>query len=207
MVWRKSRRIPRGGIVERDINTQIGDENTLTLILDKSDYTMATRVASAISKNVTAAKAVDGGSIRVAIPAKFNDDRISFLSILENMTIDAARDKARVVVNERTGTVVIGSEVKLLPAAVAHGNITVTVQTTNQVSQPEPFAGGTTTPFANSAVSVNKGGGSLVTMPANSTLNDLVRALNAIGVAPIDLISIMQALREAGSLQAEIQVI
>lgn len=200
-------RIPRGGIVERDINTQIGDENTLTLILDKSDYTMATRVATAINKNVTAAKAVDGGSIRVAIPAKFNDDRIAFLSILENMTIDAAKDKARVVVNERTGTVVIGSEVKLMPAAVAHGNITVTVQTTNQVSQPEPFAGGTTTAFANSAVSVNKGGGSLVTMPANSTLNDLVRALNAIGVAPIDLISIMQALREAGSLQAEIQVI
>ena len=200
-------RIPNGGIVERDINTQIGDENTLTLLLDKSDYTMATRVANAISRNVTAAKAEDGSSIRVAIPAKFNNDRIAFLSILENMTIDAAKDKARVVVNERTGTVVIGSEVKLLPAAVAHGNITVTVQTTNQVSQPEPFAGGTTTAFANSAVSVNKGSGSLVTMPANSTLNDLVRALNAIGVAPIDLISIMQALREAGSLQAEIQVI
>lgn len=82
---------------------------------------------------------MDGGSIRVAIPAKFNDDRISFLSILENMTIDAARDKARVVVNERTGTVVIGSEVKLLPAAVAHGNITVTVQTTNQVSAARAF--------------------------------------------------------------------
>ena len=200
-------RIPNGGIVERDINTQIGDENTLTLLLDKSDYTMATRVANTISRNVTAAKAEDGSSIRVAIPAKFNNDRIAFLSILENMTIDATRDKARVVVNERTGTVVIGSEVKLLPAAVAHGNITVTVQTTNQVSQPEPFAGGTTTAFANSAVSVNKGSGSLVTMPANSTLNDLVRALNAIGVAPIDLISIMQALREAGSLQAERQVI
>lgn len=200
-------RIPRGGIVERDINTTIGDENSLTLILDKSDYTMATRVANAICKNVTAAKAMDGGSIKVAIPAKFNDDRIAFLSILENMTVDAAKDKARVVVNERTGTVVIGSEVKLLPAAVAHGNITVTVQTTNQVSQPESFTGGSTTAFANSSVAVNKGGGSLVTMPANSTLNDLVRALNAIGVAPIDLISIMQALREAGSLQAEIQVI
>lgn len=200
-------RIPGGGLVERDINTSIGDENTLTLLLDKSDYTMATRVANTINRNVTPAKAVDGSSIRVAIPAKFNDDRIAFLSILENMTVDATKDKARVVVNERTGTVVIGSEVKLLPAAVAHGNITVTVQTTNQVSQPEPFAGGTTTAFANSSVSVNKGSGSLVTMPANSTLNDLVRALNAIGVAPIDLISIMQALREAGSLQAEIQVI
>ena len=200
-------RIPRGGIVERDINTTIGDENTLTLLLDKSDYTMATRVANTISRNVTAAKAVDGSSICVSIPAKFNNYRIAFLSILENKSVDAAKDKARVVVNERTGTVVIGSEVKLLPAAVAHGNITVTVQTTNQVSQPEPFSGGTTTAFANSAVSVNKGSGSLVTMPANSTLNDLVRALNAIGVAPIDLISIMQALREAGSLQAEIQVI
>ena len=200
-------RIPGGGIVERDINTTIGDENTLTLLLDKSDYTMATRIANTINRNVTPAKAIDGSSIRVNIPAKFNDDRIAFLSILENMTVDATKDKARVVVNERTGTVVIGSEVKLLPAAVAHGNITVTVQTTNQVSQPEPFAGGTTTAFANSSVSVNKGSGSLVTMPANSTLNDLVRALNAIGVAPIDLISIMQALREAGSLQAEIQVI
>ena len=132
---------------------------------------------------------------------------VAFLSILENMMVDATKDKARVVINERTGTIVIGSEVKLLPAAVAHGNITVTVQTTNQVSQPEPFSGGSTTAFGNSAISVNKGSGSLVTVPANSTLNDLVRALNAIGVAPIDLISIMQALREAGSLQAEIEVI
>lgn len=200
-------RVPGGGLVERDILTSVGDENSLTLILDKADYTMATRVANEINRNVTPAKAVDGSSIRVNIPAKFNEDRIAFLSILENMSVDSTKDKAKVVVNERTGTVVIGSEVKLLPAAVAHGNITVTVQTTNQVSQPESFSGGSTTAFANSSVSVNKGAGSLVTIPPNSTLNDLVRALNAIGVAPIDLISIMQALREAGSLQAEIVVI
>lgn len=200
-------RVPGGGLVERDIITSIGDENSLTLLLDRADYTMATRVANEINRNVTPAKAVDGSSIKVNIPAKFDDDRIAFLSILENMTVDSTKDKAKVVVNERTGTVVIGSEVKLLPAAVAHGNITVTVQTTNQVSQPESFSGGSTTAFANSSVSVNKGSGSLVSIPPNSTLNDLVRALNAIGVAPIDLISIMQALREAGSLQAEIQVI
>lgn len=200
-------RIPNGGIVERDINTQIGEETTLTLTLDKSDYTMASRVASAISKAVSSAKAIDGSCIRVNIPARYLDDRITFLSILENMQVDAANDKARVVVNERTGTVVIGSEVKLLPAAVAHGNITVTVQTTNQVSQPEMFSGGSTVNFSNSTIGIHKQAGSLVSMPANSTLNDLVRALNAIGVAPIDLISIMQALREAGSLQAEIQVI
>lgn len=200
-------RVPGGGLIERDINTTIGDESSLTLLLDQSDYTMAARVANAIDKNVTPAKAVDGSSIRVNIPAKFLDNRIEFLSILENMMVDATKEKAKVVVNERTGTVVIGSEVKLLPAAVAHGNITVTVQTTNQVSQPESFSGGSTEMFANSSVSVNKGGGSLVSIPANSTLNDLVRALNAIGVAPIDLISIMQALKQAGSLQAEIQVI
>ncbi len=200
-------RIPNGGIVERDINTQIGEETTLTLTLDKSDYTMASRVAKEISQSVSPAKAIDGSCIRVNIPSKFLDDRITFLSIIENMQVDATRDKARVVINERTGTVVIGSEVKLLPAAVAHGNITVTVQTTNQVSQPEMFSGGSTVNFSNSTIGIHKQAGSLVTMPANSTLNDLVRALNAIGVAPIDLISIMQALREAGSLQAEIEVI
>lgn len=200
-------RVPGGGLVERDINTQIGDENSLTLTLDRSDYTMASRLASIITRNVSPAKAVDGACIRVNIPTKFLEDRVAFLSILENLQVDATKDKARVVVNERTGTVVIGSEVKLLPAAVAHGNITVTVQTSNQVSQPEMFSGGSTVNFSNSTVSVNKQAGSLVTMPANSTLNDLVRALNAIGVAPIDLISIMQALKEAGSLQAEIQII
>jgi flagellar P-ring protein precursor FlgI len=200
-------RVPNGGIVERDINTQIGETDTLTLSLEKTDYTLASRIASKINQEVSSAKAVDGTSIRVTIPQKFLDDRIAFLSILENMTIDSTKEKAKIVVNERTGTVVIGSEVKLLPAAVAHGSITVTVQTNNMISQPEPFSGGQTAAVSNSTVSVNKQSGSLITMPANSTLNDLVRALNTIGVTPVDLISIMQALREAGSLQAEIQII
>ncbi len=200
-------RIPNGGIVERDICTQIGDADSLTLSLDKTDYTMANRIAEKISKNVTYAKAIDGTSIKVSIPSKYLDNRIAFLSILENMTVDATKDRARVVVNERTGTVVIGSEVKLLPAAVAHGSITVTVQTNNAISQPEMLSGGQTAGVANSTVSVNKASGSLVTMKPNSTLNDLVRALNAIGVTPVDLISIMQALKEAGSLQADIEII
>ena len=195
------------GGVERDICTQIGESDSLTLTLDKTDYTMASRIASKLSQEVSSARAIDGSNIRVMIPAKFLEDRVTFLSILENMTIDATKDRAKVVVNERTGTVVIGSEVKLLPAAVAHGSITVTVQTNNMISQPNMLSNGQTAAVSNSTVSVNKSSGSLISMPANSTLNDLVRALNAIGVTPVDLISIMQALKEAGSLQAEILII
>ena len=202
-----TRRVPGGGIVERDLCTQIGESDSLTLTLDKTDYTMASRIASKLSQEVSSARAIDGSNIRVMIPAKFLEDRVTFLSILENMTIDATKDRAKVVVNERTGTVVIGSEVKLLPAAVAHGSITVTVQTNNMISQPNMLSNGQTAAVSNSTVSVNKSSGSLISMPANSTLNDLVRALNAIGVTPVDLISIMQALKEAGSLQAEILII
>lgn len=200
-------RIPMGAIVERDINTQIGDEDSITLSLDKTDYTLVARIAQTISQTVAQARAVDGSSVKVIIPPSFQEDRVGFLSILENLTVTVSKDRAKVVINERTGTIVIGSEVKLLPAAVAHGNITVTVSTVNQVSQPEPFSGGSTMGFSNSQIDITKQSGSLVKIAENSTLNDLVRALNAIGVTPIDLISILQALKEAGSLQAELQII
>ena len=200
-------RIPNGAIVERDINTQIGDEDSVTLSLDKADYTLVARIAQVISQTVSPARAVDGSSVKVIVPPSFQSDRIAFLSIIENLNVEPAKEKAKVIINERTGTIVIGSEVKLLPAAVAHGNITVTVSTTNQVSQPQPFSGGSSMGFSNSTIDITKQTGSLVRIPENSTLNDLVRALNAIGVTPIDLISIMQALKEAGSLQADLQII
>ncbi len=200
-------RVPNGGIVERDIMTQIGDETTLTLTLNKADYTLIARVAQTISQNVAPAKAIDGSSVEVQIPANFQNDRVAFLSIIENLEIAPANEKAKVVVNERTGTVVIGNQVKLMPAAVAHGNITVSISTSNMVSQPEPFSLGSTVGFSNSTVDVQKTPGSLVEIPRNSTLNDLVKALNAIGVTPVDLIAILQALKECGSLQAEIEII
>ena len=202
-----SGRIPGGGIVERDINTQIGDEDSVTLSLDKTDYTLVSRIAQIVSRTVSPARAIDGSSVKIIIPPSFQNDRVSFLSIIENLNVDVSRERAKVVINERTGTIVIGSEVKLLPAAVAHGNITVTVSTNNQVSQPKPFSGGSTLGFSNSSIDITKQAGSLVKIPENSTLNDLVRALNAIGVTPIDLISIMQALKEAGSLQADLEII
>lgn len=200
-------RIPGGAIMERDMITDIGDEDSVTLSIDNSDYTMAARIAQTITNLVAPAKAIDGSSIQVTIPDQFKDDRVGFLSILENLEVRPTVEKARVVVNERTGTVVIGSEVKLLPSAVAHGNITVTVSTTNEVSQPNAFAQGSTVGFSNSDVAVNKTPGSIVSMPANSNLNDLVKALNSIGVTPVDLISILQALKKAGSLQAELVII
>lgn len=200
-------RVPNGGIVERDIMTQIGDDTTLTLTLNKADYTLIARIAQTISKTIAPAKAIDGSSVEIQIPAKFQNDRIAFLSIIENLEIAPANERAKVVVNERTGTVVIGSQVKLMPAAVAHGNITVSISTNNMVSQPEPFSMGSTVGFSNSTVDIQKNPGSLVEIPRNSTLNDLVKALNAIGVTPVDLIAILQALKECGSLQAEIEII
>lgn len=200
-------RVPNGGIIERDINTEIGDETSLTLTLDKSDYTMASRVASKISQMVSPARAIDGGNVQVIIPNKFLNDRITFLSILENIKVDLATEKAKVVINERTGTIVIGNDVKLLPAAVAHGNLTVTVSTINEVSQPEPLSGGSTVAIQNADINITKTPGSLITMNQNSTLSDLVEALNSIGVTPVDLIAILQALRAAGSLQAELSTI
>jgi flagellar P-ring protein precursor FlgI len=200
-------RIPSGGIMERDMATDIGDEDSITLSLDKTDYTQVQRIAQTISRLIAPAKAIDGSSVKVIIPDKYRDDRVAFLSILENLEVRPTSEKAKVVINERTGTVVIGSDVKLLPAAVAHGNLTVTVATTNGVSQPNDFAQGSTVGFSNSEVSVNKTPGSVIAMPANSNLNDLVRALNSIGVTPIDLISILQALKSAGSLQAELEII
>ena len=201
-----SGRIPGGAIIERDIYTEIGDEDSITLSLDKSDYTLVSRIASSISK-LAPAQAIDGSSVKVKIPPRFMNDRVTFVSLLENLEVSPTLERAKVVVNERTGTVVIGADVKLLPAAVAHGNITVTVSTTNDVSQPNSFANGATVGFENADIEINKTPGSLVKMPANSNLNDLVSALNAIGVAPIDLISILQALKKSGSLQAELIVI
>lgn len=200
-------RIPGGGIMERDMVTDIGEESTITLSITDADYTMVSRIAQTISDLVAPAKALDGASVQVSIPEKFLNDRVTFLSILENLDVRPTTEKARVVINERTGTVVIGADVKLLPSAVAHGNLTVTVTTTNDVSQPNAFAQGSTVGFSNSTVTATKSPGRLIAMPANSNLNDLVRALNSIGVTPIDMISILQALKKSGSLQAELIII
>lgn len=202
-----SGRVPNGAIVERDINTEIGDETGIRLILNRPDFTMAARVSQTINENVASAKAIDSSTIQVNIPDRFCDDRIGFISLLENLTVPSGDAVAKVVINERTGTIVIGNNVKLLPAAVAHGNLTVTVTTRNEVSQPNEFGEGATAVVQNSDITVNKTPGRIVEVSANASLNELVRSLNAIGVTPYDLISILQALKEVGSLQATLEII
>lgn len=202
-----SGRIPGGAIIERDITAPIGDEAGIKLVLNRADFTMAARIASTVSSKLSPSKAIDGSTIQIEIPVKYYNDRVKFVSILENITLPSTEAVAKVVINERTGTVVIGSRVKLLPAAIAHGNLSVTVSTTNEISQPEGFSDGTTETVANSVITVNKEGGKLIEVGSNSNLNDLVRALNSIGVTPYDLISILQALKQAGSLQARLEII
>ena len=113
-------------------------------MLDKADYTMASRIAKTISTRLATARAVDGGAVEVTIPQRYRNDRVTFLSLIENQVVGAVSERAKVVVNERTGTIVIGGNTKLLPAAVAHGGITVTIQTQNEIVQPNPMAGGQT---------------------------------------------------------------
>ncbi len=200
-------RVPGGAIMERDILSTIGDETSLTLLLDKADYTMASRISKTISNRISPAKALDGSAVEVSIPYKYQNDRVTFLSLIENQIVGLVSQKAKVVVNERTGTIVIGGNTKLLPAAVAHGGITVTIQVENEVIQPNPLAGGETALQQNAQIQITEKQGSLIQMEANSSLSDLVSALNNIGVTPLDLIAILQALASAGSLQAEIEVI
>ncbi len=200
-------RVPNGAIVERDILSTIGDETTLTLLLDKADYTMASRISKTISTRIAPAKALDGGAVEIQIPQRYRDDRVTFLSLIENQIVGAVSEKAKVVVNERTGTIVIGGNTKLMPAAIAHGGITVTIQVENEVVQPNPMAQGNTALIQNAAIQVTEKQGSLIEMQANSSLSDLVSALNNIGVTPLDLIAILQALASAGSLQAELEII
>lgn len=200
-------RVPQGAIMERDIYTDIGDEFGVDIVLDRTDFTMAARVAEAINKGLAPAKALDGSSIRVSLPDQYIDNKIAFLAKLEVIKVESIDDIAKVVVNERTGTIVIGNGVRLLPAAVAHGGITVKVNTTNAVSQPNAFAQGETLGVTNSEIDVKEEAGSLIELGGGSTLGDLVGALNAIGVSPNDLISILQALKTAGSLEAQLEII
>lgn len=201
-----SGRIPNGAIIERDIQTEIGDTYGIELVLNRSDFTMATRVANLISQRITSAVAQDAGLIRVDLPSSSN--RIPIIAAIENLEIDMRADEAKVVINERTGTVVIGSAVRLHPAAVAHGGITVSIQSTNEVSQPNAFNNsGNTLGVSNAQIDIEKQPGYLIQLNANSSLQDLVSALNALGVTPSDLVSILQALKAAGSLQAHLEII
>jgi flagellar P-ring protein precursor FlgI len=201
-------RIPNGALIEREVPASfLQGDNSLTIQLHKPDFTTAARVVSSIRSafpNLTV-RAVDPSTVRIALDAQHATDPVMLIAQLETLTVlpDIA---ARVVVNERTGTVVVNGDVRVAPVAIAHGGITVRVQTTFEVSQPPPLSEGQTKVVPQTQVDANEEPARMVYLREGASVEALVKALNALGVSPRDLIAILQALKAAGALHAEIEV-
>jgi len=203
-----SGRIPNGASVEREVPVRFANDPHLTLNLNTPDFTTAAHVAAAINKLLGAdtAEALDAVSIRVSAPADANQ-RIAYLATLEAVEVDPGEAPARVIVNSRTGTVVISSHVRVMAAAVAHGSLSVTITERSDVSQPAPFSQGQTVVTPRSNIDVQQADARMFVFQAGVNLDEIVRAVNQVGAAPGDLVAILEALKEAGALRAELIVI
>lgn len=201
-------RIPNGAMVERGVTTGFLQGNSLTLNLHTADFTTANRVASAINASVGdgTAQAVDGSSIKVNAP-RDPSQRVAFMSLLENFEVVPAEGSAKIVINSRTGTIIIGRHVRVMPAAITHGSLTVTISSSPEVSQPLPFSRGETVVVPNTQVAVNEEASPMFLFNPGVSLNEIVRAINEVGATPSDLVAILEALKEAGALKANLLVI
>ena len=203
-----SARIPGGALVEREVAGPLNLGDNVTLNLTSPDFANSARVMQAINEKFGngTAEAVDAVSVKVKAPTN-SDARVAFVGMLEELEINAAEPPARVVVNSRTCTVVISRNVRVSAAAVSQGDITVTVDATNEVSQPNPLSQGQTTPVQNAQVKVSEDKKNMVLFKPGAELRELVNAVNQIGASPTALISILEALQRAGALRAELIVI
>ena len=199
-------RIPNGAIVERGApSVPLGA--TVHLQLQRADFGTATRVVEALNKKFgSIAHADNAALISVAVPEEFRKDTTSFISEVEKISIEPDRD-AKIVVNERTGTIILGKDVHIAPVAIMQGNLTVEVQTTMEVSQPNAMSGGQTQVVPQTSVGVKQDKTKNLVLSQGATVEELVRALTAIGASPRDIIAILQNLKEAGALDAELEVI
>ncbi len=203
-------RVPEGALVERELPYALTNRSKLRLNLHQPDFTTASRVASVINKKFQSVIAVcdDPGSVTLTLPEKYQGNTVEFAAALESLQVQPDM-VAKVVLNERTGTIVIGNDVRISTVAVAHGNLTLSIKETPQVSQPQPFSStGQTAVVPRTSINVkeDKGGG-LFVVKEGANIGDVVKALNAIGVTPRDLIGIMQAIKAAGALQGELEII
>lgn len=201
-------RIANGATVEREVPNSFSQGDTITFNLNRPDFTTARRLADVVNDLVgpNTAQAMDATSIKVFAP-RDPAQRVSYLSTIENLEVDPASESAKIIVNSRTGTIVIGSEVKLRPAAINHGGLTVTIAENQQVSQPNPLAGGQTAVTNNSTINVQQDPGRMFKLDTGATLDDLVRAVNQVGVAPGDLMAILEALQQAGAIQGQLVIL
>jgi len=200
-------RIPGGATVERAVPAAVGAEGVVRLELHASDFGTARRVAEAIRSRLgAAAVARDARTVEVPAPAG-ESERVVFLAELENVPVETPAAAAKVVINARTGSVVMNQAVALAPAAVAHGSLSITVSATPEVSQPAPLSGGQTVVTEKADVQIRQERGDLFYLEGGARLADVVKALNLLGATPQDLVSILQALKAAGSLRAELEII
>jgi flagellar P-ring protein precursor FlgI len=201
--------IPNGATVERIVPNPFMQGDSITLNLNRSDFTTANRLASAINETVGPgiAQAVDAVSIQVSAPMQ-PSQRVAFASLVENITVEPGEAAARVVVNSRTGTVVIGANVRIMPAAVSHGTLVVSITENQQASQPGAFSrAGRTVVTQQSDIDVGFKGNHTFVVPPSITLQEIVDGVNRVGATPADIVAILQALKQAGALRAELIVI
>lgn len=201
-------RVPGGATVERAVPMRVGQGDFVTLELKEADFTTASRVGDAIGRAFGAGVAIplDARVIQVKAPAD-PGQRVAFLAQLENLSLNPGLAAPRVIINARTGSIVMNQLVSVDKCAIAHGNLSVTISAEPQVSQPNPLAGGQTVVTQKADVQVKSDKGELMTVPATASLNDVVKALNALGATPQDLLAILQAMKAAGALKADLEII
>ncbi len=205
-------RIPGGALVERELGMEINTDS-LNYLLENPNFETASFIAQAINNsfeylpgNESIARAVDAGKVTVSVPDSFRDRVVDFIARINNFEVRSSM-RARIVINERTGTVVMGHNARISTVSVAHGNLTVRVTTQQDVSQPEPFSEGETVTTTTTEIEVEEDESHMLVVPSQGTIDDLVTALNAIGATPRDMIAIIQQIKAAGALHAELELI
>jgi len=201
-------RVPNGAQIERAVPTPLLEGNSIRLGLDASDFQTARRVAEAINSRFGSgvARALDGRTVDVLAPTDPNA-RVTFIAEMEELPLERSIGAAKVVINSRTGSVVLNQAVTLGPCAIAHGNLSVSISSTPVISQPGPLSAGQTVVTEKANIQIKQEPGILIQVPASPQLSDVVRALNALGATPQDLLAILQAIKAAGALNAELEVI
>lgn len=201
-------RVPEGAQVERSVPTPLHEGDTITLGLNASDFQTARKVAQAINNRLGAgvATALDGRTVQVNAPQD-PGARVGFIAEIEELQVADSVPAAKVVINARTGSIVLNQAVTLGACAVAHGNLSITISSTPVISQPNPLSQGSTVVAQKSDIQIKQEPGILMTLPASAQLADVVRAINALGATPQDLLAILQAIKAAGALNAELEVI
>ena len=201
-------RIPDGAQVERAVPTAIMEGNSINLSLDASDFQTARKVAQALNQHFGKgiAQALDGRVVQVQAPVNPND-RISFIAEMEELPIESSLAAAKVIINSRTGSIVLNQAVTLGACAIAHGNLSISISSTPVISQPNAFSNGQTVVTEKANIDIKQEPGKLIQIPAAAQLSDVVKALNSLGATPQDLLAILQAIKSAGALNAELEVI